>query len=345
MVISDARALAGIPPRRPLVPSPNAFSGTLEELWDRFIESNLPTADAVAHFHHELTGYVRERDALLLVRQVRGMERREEYATADGTRLKATDNAPAWWVHYALLQDCRVAPGTFARVVETMPAHLFDVTRTMPASANSAGWHIAHLFGVKDGSTDFRAWRRADAVVRFIRNIHPCNYGLVPKPEWQRWGGNERVIAFFVERFAARYADVWDEFLRMARADRDTIARVAGPVHYSYDGSATGPTMPAPELERSATSPALGGGIVRARYRATRLLFKRDVIEPLAEDGVFEVVTPHGVFAMTKGDFGRVFPSVRQSLSYRERGVYHYATVPKAALAFLVASPANAGEP
>lgn len=344
MLISDARELAGIQPRRPLVSSPNAFSGTLEELWDRFIESNLPTADAVARFHHELAGYVQARDALLLVRQVRGMERREEYATADGTRLKATDNAPAWWVHYALLQDCQVAPGTFARVVETMPAHLFDVTRTMPASANSAGWHIAHLFGVKDGSTDFRAWRRPDAVARFIRNIHPCNYGLVPKPEWQRWGGNERVIAFFVERFAARYADVWDEFLRMARADRDTIARVAGPVHYSYDGAATGPTMPAPEQERSSTSAALGGGAVSASYRATRLLFKRDVIEPLAEDDVFEVVTPHGVFAMTKADFGHVFPNVRQSLSYRERGVYHYATVPKSALPFLVASPADAEE-
>jgi hypothetical protein len=338
MLIWDARELAGVPPRRPLVPSPGAFSGTLEQLWDWFIESNLPAADAVERFHHELASYVRDRDALLLVRQVRGMERREEYATADGTRLKATDNAPAWWVHYALLQDCQIASGAFARVVETMPAHLFDVTRTMAASASSAGWHIAHLFDVKDGSTDFRAWCRSDAVARFIRNIHPCNYGLVPKPEWQRWGGNERVIAFFVERFAARYADVSDEFRRMARADRDAIARVAGPVHYSYDSAATSPMMLAPELESSSTSRASGGGVARASYRATRLLFKRDVIEPLAEDDVFEAVTPHGVFAMTKADFGRTFPKVRQSLSYRERGVSHYATVPKAALAFLAAS-------
>ena len=342
MLISDARELAGVAPRRPLVPSPGAFAGTLEQLWDRFIESNVPAADAVARFHHELANYVQDRDALLLVRRVRGMERREEYTTADGTRLKATDNAPAWWVHYALLQDCQPAPGAFAHVVETIPAHLFDVTRAMPASANAAGWHIAHLFSVKDGSTDFRTWRRPDAVARFIRNIHPCNYGLVPKPEWQRWGGNERVIAFFVERFAARYADVWDEFLRMARADRDTIARVAGPVPYSYDSAATGPAIPAPELESASMTRASGGGVARASYRATRLLFKRDVIEQLAEDDVFEVVTPQGVFAMTKADFRRAFPNVRQSLSYRERGVYHYAAVPKAALPFLAASSTDA---
>jgi hypothetical protein len=345
MLISDARELARVPPRRTMVPSPGAFSGTLGQLWDRFIESNLPTAGAVARFHHELASYVQGRDALLLVRQVRGMERREEYATEDGTRLKATDNAPAWWVHYALLQDCEVAPGAFARVIETMPAHLFDVSRTMPASANSAGWHIAHLFGVKDGTTNFRTWRGPDAVARFVRNIHPCNYGLLPKPEWQRWGGNERVIAFFVERFAARYADVWDDFVSMSRVDRGTIARVAGAVHYSYDSAATSPTMPSPVVDSSRAPSASGGGVTRASYRATRLLFKRDVIEPLADDDVFEVVTPHGLYAMTKADFGRVFPNVRQSLSYRERGVYHYATVPKSALAFLVASSANAEEP
>ena len=103
--------------------------------------------------------------------------------------------------------------------------------------------------------------------------------------------------------------------------------------------------MPAPELESSSPSRASGRGVARASYRATRLLFKRDVIEPLAEDDTFEVMTPHGVFAMTKADFGRVFPNVRRSLSYRERGVYHYATVPKAALAFRVASAADDEEP
>lgn len=336
MEIRDARELAGYPPRRPLVVCPGLFSGTLDELWTRFIEPNIPQAEAVAHFHHGVTRYVEDKDALLLVRQVRGMERRTEYATKDGTRLKATDNAPAWWVHYALLQDCRIAPGAFANVIATMPAHLFDVTRTMPVSANSAGWHIAHLFNVKDGNTDFSAWRRPDAVARFIRNVHPCNYALVPKPEWQRWGGNERVIAFFVERFAERYGEVWDAFLRLARADRATIARVSGPVEYVYGEGSAGTGAPMSGPEQRATSGSGGGGIVRARYRATRLLFKRDIIEPLADDEVFEVVTPHGIFAMSKGDFVRVFNKVRESGSYRVQGRYHYRTVPRAALGFLV---------
>ena len=178
MLIRAAQDLARAPRLRALVESPSAFSGPLDALYESWIEPNLPAADAVAAFHAALTAYVHDPRAELLVRQVTGMERRAEYATADGTRLRATDNAPAWWVHYALLQGHRIAPGAFAAVVRTLPAHLFDVARTTPASANAAGWHVAHLFAVKDGRTDFARWTRADAVGRFVRNVHPCNYFL-----------------------------------------------------------------------------------------------------------------------------------------------------------------------
>lgn len=76
----------------------------------------------------------------------------------------------------------------------------------------------------------------------------------------------------------------------------------------------------------------------RASYRASRLLFRRDVIEPMDDDDPFEIVTPHGTFVMTKEQFYTVFPNVCQSMSYRERGVYHYPTVPKAALKFVVST-------
>lgn len=338
MTLATAADLVRMAPVRSLVPSPPSFSGTLDELWSCCIEPNLPTPDAVADLHRQLVAYVREPGALLLVRQVRGMERRAEYTTADGTRLRATDNAPAWWVHYALSQGCQIAPGAFAHVVETLPAHLFDVARTMPTSASAAGWHIAHLFPVKDGRTDFRAWRRPEAVGRFVRNIHPCNYGLVPKPGWQRWGGDARVIALFAERFARRYAEIWDEFLLLARADPGALGRVVGPVRYSYAPNADAP--PAGMPDGSPRARAVGGP-VRASYPATRLLFKRDVIEPLADGDAFQVITPHGTFVMTKAEFCRVFPNVRQSVSYRERGVYHYATVPKAALQFRAKQPSR----
>lgn len=343
MLISDARELRAMLPRRRLVPSPAQFAGPLDELWDRFIEPNLPASEAVADFHRGLVRFVQSSDPLLLVRYVRGMIRGQEYVTSDGTRLKATDNAPAWWVHYALVQDCRIAPDGFPRVIETMPAHLFEVSRTMPLSASSAGWHIAHLFAVKDRNTDFFAWRRPDAIGRFLRNVHPCNHGLVPKPEWQRWGGNERVLAFFMERLARRFAAVWDGFLDLARVDRDTIARLAGPVHYSYGGT-TPVTATTPEVPQDARAAADSRRpAARASYRATRLLFRRDVIEPLSDDDAFEIVTPLGTFVMTKGDFRRAFANVRRSASYRERGVYHYPTVPRVALEFLVPSSDGPG--
>lgn len=71
-------------------------------------------------------------------------------------------------------------------------------------------------------------------------------------------------------------------------------------------------------------------------YRATRLLFKAEIIEPLEDNDVFSIVTPEGVFQMTKAEFRRVFPNVVESASYREHGVYHYPTAPEKALPYLV---------
>ena len=48
------------------------------------------------------------------------------------------------------------------------------------------------------------------------------------------------------------------------------------------------------------------------------------------------MITPVGTFEMTKADFYRAFPNVVRSRSYREGGVYHYPSVPKAALEFRV---------
>lgn len=77
-------------------------------------------------------------------------------------------------------------------------------------------------------------------------------------------------------------------------------------------------------------------------YRASRLLFKAGVIEPLEPHQRFQVVTPEGTFEMTKADFYRVFPNVPRTMSYRVRGIYHYPVVPEAALQFIVKSPRDA---
>lgn len=69
-------------------------------------------------------------------------------------------------------------------------------------------------------------------------------------------------------------------------------------------------------------------------YSATRLTFKRDVIEPLANDDVIIIDTREGAFKMTKADIYRDFANVIQSASYQEKGNYNYQKLPEKAYRF-----------
>lgn len=284
--------------------------------------------------------YITSTNPLFLLRYVSGTTRREIYQTDDGTQFRATDNAPAWWVHAALMQGYRIAPDEFAEVASTMPAHMFDVAATSAPTASAAGWHIAHIFGVKDGNTDFERWTRADVVGRFVRNIHPCNYFPIAKTEWQRWGGDRRVIGVFASMYAERYRDIWPQFVRLARADDGDLVRVAGPVEYHYSKGIRVPRR-ASRVSGGSTKPielAVSRSLQSnsAEYRASRLTFKRDVIEALDADDRFRVITPVGTFQMTKMEFYTAFPKVPLTRSYRDAGTYNYPTVPKAAEPFRV---------
>ena len=70
-------------------------------------------------------------------------------------------------------------------------------------------------------------------------------------------------------------------------------------------------------------------------YEFSRLGFKADVIEPLGPSDRFRVVTPEGTFEMSKADFYRDFGNVTRSMSYRDRGLYHYPRTPEKALKYL----------
>jgi hypothetical protein len=293
-----------------------------------------------------LLDYAATPGSLFLIRYGRGMERRQLYSTDRGDGVKATDNAPAWWLHHSLFHEIRLDPEAFASAIASAPAHFHDVKAQVPDTINAEGWHVAHIFQVKDGDTAYQRWGPAELRARFLRNVHPCNYFFVPLPDWQRWGGDERVIAFFADRYADRYKSVWAECPRMAQADPTSVARVYGPVHYEYDS-----TTPAQEIRSSASDLAGTARIITApsigavSYRANRLLFKAAVIEPLDLSDHFQVITPDGTFEMSKADFYRAFPNVIQSRSYREAGVYHYPKVPSAALEFLRSNPKRLDEP
>ena len=72
------------------------------------------------------------------------------------------------------------------------------------------------------------------------------------------------------------------------------------------------------------------------KYEFYRLGFKRDIIEPLADNDSFSVITPEGTFRMTKRQFYITFSNVVKTFSYREKGLYHYPSIPQKALQFLV---------
>lgn len=301
---SDAKALRHA--ARPLTPSPTSFDETLSDLAERFILPNLPGASAVADFHRALLTYVEQPDAIFLLRAMSGTERRQFYTTEDGTRFKATDNAPAWWVHGTLLQGWMIADGAFGEVMATMPAHFHDVARTCPPTASEAGWHIAHIFDVKDRQTNYERFTRQEVIRRFVRSVHPCNYFLLPKPSWQRWGSDERVIGFFASLYAERYKDVWNDFLTLAGCSTRSLAHSVTPIAYKYDSSTTThssgsiPSQPSRAIRTPSQTEEGEEGL--AEYRASRLTFKRDVIEPLPAHGIFRVITPIGTFEMTKAD-------------------------------------------
>jgi hypothetical protein len=333
MTRSAQEIVASCVRQRHMISSPDSFDGSLDELCDRFVIANLPSQRSVAHWHRLLTEYVRSEPPLFLIRYMAGAERGRIYQTSQGQCFKATDNAPAWWFHFALFQELEPSLEDFPTIISTVPSHFFEVAAQLPANISAARWHVAHIFDVKTGDTKYKAWNRSDLVGRFIRNVHPCNYFFIPKQDWQSWGGNERVIAYFVELYKQRYADVWDEFIRLANADPSRIAKTSGSVRYQC-GPSMFQTDSRDQTSRSARNQSREGS-ANVAYRASRLTFKADVIEPLAALDVFRVETPEGVFEMTKADFCRVFPNVLASRSYREGRLYNYSKTPRVALPFL----------
>ena len=165
---------------RRMANAPTHFDGTLDELFERYIARNVLSADSVAHFHRHLVQYVGGEDPLFLIRMIRNTERRQIYVTSDGSRFKATDNAPAWWIHSALFQKAYFEAATFPTVIATIPTHLFDIARYR-STANASGWHFAHIFHVEGPEHELRVV----GAPRCDRPIHPqcASVQLLSRPE------------------------------------------------------------------------------------------------------------------------------------------------------------------
>ena len=78
--------------------------------------------------------------------------------------------------------------------------------------------------------------------------------------------------------------------------------------------------------------------ITKVSYSSTRLLFRRDEIEPLDWDDKFRIYASNDncTYEMTKGEFYDVFDNVVKTKSYLEAGIYHYVKTPNKAIQFIV---------
>ena len=306
---------------RRLLSAPSSFDGDLQELYTSFVEPNLPDPVEVAYVHQRLVDYCSERDPIFITRMVSGQTRGQAYTTASGHRLKPSDNAPAWWMHFVAFNGVRDAD------LRQMPTHMFEMAKCLPqAHINNAGWHVAHILNAKDGNVNWPHWTRDELVRRFIRNVHPCNTFYVPQTNWQRYGGDPGVIGFFAARYAERYSSVWERFLALADGVQPELGVPPRYVFPLNKPAALPPQVPA----------GPSGHKIAASYSSSRLCFKANVVEPLEMDDTFEVITPVGTFQMTKAEFYRNFANVIQSKSYRESRIYHYPKVPQIALKFRI---------
>jgi hypothetical protein len=72
-------------------------------------------------------------------------------------------------------------------------------------------------------------------------------------------------------------------------------------------------------------------------YTASRLTFKRDVIEPLNDKDYFvvHVSNDDSSYKMTKREFHETFNNVIKTSSYKKLGKYNYGKTPKKAFKYL----------
>ena len=197
-------------PAAPLAPFQTTFAGFVEERLDPL----LPSEPIIRQYHRELMRYVNTVDPLFITRKVSGQNRGEIVTTCDGTRLRPSDNSPAWWWHRQMFHGVAVSGNDFAEFVENTPTHMFSVSRY--ETVNTAGWHAAHILDAKDGDVDWWSWTRAEATSRFVRNVHPLNLFYVPMADWPRVGREGELIGFVASTYALRWPDVWAEFTTVA---------------------------------------------------------------------------------------------------------------------------------
>ena len=313
---------------RAMTPSPAVFEGTLDALYMEHVEPNLPTPEAVAYYHGLLVDYCLQEDPLFLLRRIGKMKPGQIYETTSGNRIKATDNAPAWWMHFLTFHNTAFSSAGFAKEVLNAPVSFIEVQKRFPNSINKAKWYVAHIFPVNNGDTRYQEWDRTKLASRFLKSIHPCNHFYVPNSKPQRYGEDKRVIDYFAGRYSVRYADVWPGFLQCVGQSGFEV------------GSAVrdfGDLCITLSKQSDLVAPSRAVKPPTVTYHRKRVSFLARHIEPLEPDQEFRMVTWDGVFQMSKAEFYRDFPGVVNGKNYpKKNGFYNSEKPMKAILRYRV---------
>ena len=324
-----------------ILTAPPEFNGSLEEFYEKYAQHVLIPAPVVEEFHHQLVAYLHSADPIYLIRQVKTQIRGETLQINNGARMRLTDNSPAWWLHYQLFTGKYKDFSSFQELIDAVPSHMFDIK--IKGHISQSGWHVAHLYEVKDRDTDFYNWEQSELIKRTARSIHPCNYFYIAKYEksWIKYGQDENYLSFFYEKFKMKYQTIWNDFLRLIDANPLSTRENAGGAPYIYpiSGGNKKEQKHSGKIQKQNTlqmEVKISG--CKVEYEFSRLCFKADLIEPLDWDDYFCVITKGVVFKMTKREFYENFPNVVGSKSYQERRIYHYPTIPKKAEKFIFRS-------
>ncbi|MBN1210530.1 MAG: hypothetical protein JXB05_37095 [Myxococcaceae bacterium] len=228
-----------------------------------------------------------------------------------GRTLVPCDNSPAIWAFtLALDGNCPTLAEVAALAANgEIPVELTKLGRF--GAFYKEGWKLAHVDGVGLRTRTPLEEVPLDTLKEHLRLLlSPSNHFAVPKV-WAGLGEIPEVI----------------EVIRTCDAQaRGDALRTAAPA------SGAVPPMPAP----GPTQPRRVAALRTNSYRATRLLFRADVIEGLADDQSFRIETPDGAYEMTRAEFLCTFPNVAASNTYRSTGQYSYSTTPAKARRFLV---------
>lgn len=264
--------------RQPMPQAPASFDGTVAELVEEVMAQVLPTVEAVREFHARFQAHLDKPDPCFVIRQLADLKRGQWCRTDGGHRVLPGDNAPPWWIH-ALLFHGAWPDVPMDEALADLPTHFHEVPAVEHCSA--AGWHLAHLLGVKDGGTAWRSWDSRELVRRTARNLHPVNHFFVPKAEWRRVGADPDVQAYVAWFYRHRYRATWAEFLSLAGGRAPRPRRAAGRTRLALS-------------ESGERSPATSGRRVVAMHFVCRDdLHVTDRGDGTFETGVWKIAEQH----------------------------------------------------